>query len=173
MKVLLLLLVLVLAGVGVYRFHLQDHPLSFMQGPEAAAKKDAAAVAKKDFKDLSTLLQGDMNHIPRDLHDTRQMPNHAFDVKARVAPFLSLHDEYRTLTQVCDLIISADQDFSERQNKCGLAKPGLGATAAEKARAASPSNAAYQQQEPLWDGRRRQADNDVRAKLATLENRRL
>ena len=174
MKVLLLVLVLVLAGVGVYRFYLKDHPLSFMQGPEAAtAKKDAAAVAKKDFKDLSALLQGDMDHIPRDLHDARQMPTHAYDVKARVAPYLNLHDEYRTVTQVCDLIISADQDFGERQNKCGLAKLGVGATAAEKARAANPSGALYQQQEPLWDGRRRQADNDVRAKLATLENRRL
>ena len=177
MKAFLLLLVLVLAAAGAYQFCLKDYPISFLQGPETTGTTkngSAPPTAKKDFKDLSALLQGDMDHIPRDLRDTRQMPAHALDVKARVASHLQEHEEYRTLTQVCELIIGADQDFSERQGKCGLGQLGPGATAQEKARAsAGPSTAVYQQQEPLWDSRRRQADTDVRAKLTTLENRRL
>ena len=174
MKVLLVLIVLALAAGAAYQFYFKDHPLSLLQGPEAAAKKDAAAVAKKDFKDLSNLLLGDMDHLPHDLREARQMPNHAYDVKGRVAPYLDLHEEYRTVTQVCDAIIVADQDFSDRQGKCGLAKPGPGATAQERARAAAGVNTeAYKQQEPLWNSHRRQAESEVRAKLATLENRRL
>lgn len=174
MKVLLLLFLLVLAGIGFYRFYLPDHPISWLRGPETLDKGSPAPTAKKDFKDLSAVLQGDMDRIPRDLREARQMPTHAFDVKSRVAPHLQEHTEYRTLTQVCDLIINADQDFSERQGKCGLGQVGAGSTAPERARAsAGPSAAAYQQQEPLWDGRRRQTDNDVRLKLASLENRRL
>ena len=114
-----------------------------------------------------------MDHIPRDLREARQMPNHAYDVKSRIAPYLNLHEEYRTVTQVCDAIISADQDFNERQAKCGLGKPGMGATYQDKLRAANPSNGIYQQQQPLWDGRRRQVDSEVHTRLATLENRRL
>ena len=174
MRVLLVLIVLALAAGAAYQFYFKTHPLSFLQGPEAAAKKDAAAVAKKDFRDLSNLLQGDMDHIPHDLREARQMPNHAYDVKGRIAPYLDLHEEYRTVTQVCDAIIGADQDFGERQGKCGLAKPGLGSPAQERARAAAGVNTeAYKQQEPLWDSRRRQIDSEVRAKLTTLENRRL
>ncbi len=115
-----------------------------------------------------------MERIPHDLREARQMPNHAYDVKSRVTPYLDLHEEYKTVTQVCDAIIAADQDFNDRQGKCGLAKLGPASTAQERTRAAiGPSTEIYKQQEPLWDNHRRQVDSEVRTKLATLENRRL
>ncbi len=178
MKVFLLLLVLVLAGAGFYKFYLKDHPPAWLRASEESSSSKAdtssAPVGKKDFKEVSILLQGDMDHIPVNLRDARQMPSHAFDIKSRVAPYIQMHEEYKTLTFVCDTIIGADQNFGERQGKCGLGQAGPGASAHDRAQAAAGMNTAvYQQQEPLWEARRRQADSDVRSKLATLENHRL
>ena len=180
MKAFLFLIVLVLAAAGYYQFYLKDHPPSWLPGSselsssQSADSSVATPVGKKDFKEVSALLQGDMDRLPINLREARQMPSHAFDIKSRLAPHLQLHEEYRTLTAVCDTIIGADQDFDQRQAKCGLGQLGAGATAQDRARAAAgPNTGMYQQQEPLWEARRRQADTDVRLKLGGLENHRL
>ncbi len=172
MKAFLVMLVLMAAGAGAYYFYFQDHPIPLVQGPELAP--GAAPTAKKDFKELNARLQSAMDHVPANLHDTRQFPNYALDTKSRLTPYLQLHEEYMTINQVCDLIINADQTFLDHQQKCGLAPVGPGASAQERARAASAGgSAAYQQQQTLWDSQRRQSDSKVRQLLATLDNKRL
>ncbi len=180
MKALLLVLVLAAAGFGAYHFYFRDHPISWMQGPEAGpvpGGPGSTSTAKRDFKDLDARLQNDMDRIPTDLHGARQMPTHALATKSQVAPYLKLHEEYATLIQACDLIIEADQAFAEHQQKCGLAPAPLGANVQERARVASAANSAgpavYQQQQTIWDSQRRQSDTKVRQLLTTLDNKRL
>ncbi len=179
MKVLLVLLVLALAGGGAYHFYLKDHPVSWLQGPELVAGTPAGGAAgrsdgRKDFKELSAQLQGAMNRIPANLRDARQIPNVAIDIRSRLAPYLKLHAEYVTITQVCDLIIDADQAFAERQEKCGLAPAVTSASPQERTRVVNnPNPGAYQPSQVIWDNQRLQADTKVRQLLATLENRRL
>ena len=123
MKILLLVLVLALAGGGAYYFYFKDHPLAWTRGPELAAKPAAGGstpAGKKDFKDLCARLQGAMDRVPVSLRDARQLPTDALDIRSKLAPHLQMHDEYVTLTQVCDLIIDADQVFTDHQEKCGL-----------------------------------------------------
>ena len=80
MKAFLLLLVLVLAGAGYYQYYLKDHPPTWLPGPEASSSATTSSksesVGKKDFKELCTLLQGDMDRIPMNLRDARRMPSH-------------------------------------------------------------------------------------------------
>ena len=184
MKALLIVLVLALAGGGAYYFYFKDHPIALTQGPDRGTPVAAASAtagppttstpAKKDFKDLSVTLQGDMDHIPANLRDSRQIPTHAFDIKARLVPYLTLHEEYKTLNQVCDLIIDVDQQFRAKQGMCGLISVDSTISPQERIRAANGLNiAVYQQQEPLWDSQRRQTDGRVRQLLASLENHRL
>jgi hypothetical protein len=180
MKALLLVLVLVLAGGGAYYFYFKDHPLSWTQGPELTANSTPGgpgtqtATGKKDFKELCSRLQGAMDHIPVNLHDARQLPNYALDTRSKLAPHLQLHTEYVTLTQVCDLIIDADQAFVDHQEKCGFTPAGTALNPGERPRPASaPGAAVYDAQQALWNNQRLQADSKVRQLLATLENRRL
>ena len=128
MKAFLIVLVLALAGGGAYYFYFKDHPVSWMQGPELAAGTPVGGLGaksdgRKDFKELSAQLQGAMNHIPANLHDARQIPTVAIDTRSRLAPYLKLHVEYVTVTQVCDLIIDADQAFAERQKNAVSPRP--------------------------------------------------
>ena len=178
MKAFLIVLVFAAAGAGAYYFYFRDHPISLVQGPEAvsspAAGSGAAPAAKKDFKEFNARLQSAMDHIPTNLRDARQLPAYALDTKARLAPYLQLHTEYTTIDQACDLIINADQTFVDHQQRCGLAPADPGASAQERARSAStPNPPAYHQQQPLWDGQRRQSHSKGRQLLATLENKRL
>ncbi len=179
MKAFLVLLVLALAGGGAYYFYFKDHPVSWMQGPELVAgspagRPGAKSDGRKDFKELSAQLQGAMNRIPANLHDARQIPTVAIDIRSRLAPYVGMHAEYTTVTQVCDVIIDADQVFAERQEKCGLAPAANGASPQERARTVNNQNpGAYQPGQVIWDNQRLQADSKVRQLLATLENRRL
>ena len=113
-----------------------------------------------------------MDRIPMNLRDARQMPSHAFDIKSRVAPYIQAHEEYRTLTLVCDTIIARTRISGSARASAGFGPPGPGARPGSR-RAAAVRTAVYQQQESLWEIHRRQADADVRTKLATLENHRL
>lgn len=179
MKVFLVVLVLALAGVVAYRFYFRDHPISLTQGPEIAGSVPgnpggSASGGRKDFKELCSRLQGAMDHVPVTLREVRQIPVYALDVRSKLAPHLQLHSEYVTATQVCDLIIDADQAFADHQERCGLVPPGTVTGPGERPRpVATPTAAAYEAQQSLWNNQRLQADSKVRQLLATLENRRL
>ncbi len=179
MKFLLLALAVTLAVAGSYFFYFRDHPFVWSQGPEVSASPSgrqsaSAPDAPHGFKDLCAQLQDDMNRIPASLREPRRMPTHALETRSRLAPYLQLHAEYQTAAQACDLIIDADQAFADHQAKCGVAPAGAGATAPDRAWAAStPVANVYLQHQSLWDNQRQQADGKVRQLLAGLENRRL
>ncbi len=180
MKALLLVLaVVVLAGGGAYYFYFKDHPISWMQGPELTTEKmpgspGSTTGGRKDFKEVSARLQSAMDRVPVNLREARQIPTYALDTRSKLAPYLQLHPEYVTITQVCDLIIDVDQAFAEHQEKCGLAPASAAAVVPGQVRVTGgPNPAVYQQRQTLWDNQRLQADSKVRQLLATLENRRL
>ena len=150
MKALLLVLLLAVAGFVAYRFYLQDylhdHPVSLswlhsLSSAKSAVAPGTAPTAKKDCKDLDARLQSERDHIPINLRDARQLPTTALDTRSRISPYLGLHEEYMTLSQACDIIIEADQNFLEHQQKCGFAPAAQGASVQERARAASAASA--------------------------------
>ena len=179
MNAFLFVLLLAAGGAGAYhlyiRDYLHDHPISRMQGYASAKSTGAAGsapAAEKDFKELDARLQTEMNHIPVSLRDARQMPATTLDTRSRTSPYLALYEEYITLSQACDVIIEADQNFAEHQQKCGFAPAPAGASAQERARAASAAGpAVYQQQQTIWNSQRKLSDGKLRQLLATLDTR--
>ena len=175
-----LLFLLVLLGVGYY-FYQDRFSGSSVGGLGEIAPVVEAKHSSHSFDTVTSLLQQDMQNIPSSLDGNGPKPTHAYDVKRQLRPHLSEHQEYQTLTRVCDLIIGADAERSALQQtshaeeaRTAYHSP-LESTSPQKHAAlpdpAIQQNAIRQRVEGTWNARRTQTAGEVEQLLGTLKGR--
>ena len=176
MKNLLILIVLLGVGYYIYRVKFADNV-----GLNTIAPTVETRSSSHSFDTVSAQLEQDMQGVPNSIDGAAPTPAHAYDVKRKVRPYLNLHQEYQTLTQVCDLIIGADAERSALQQSTHaeqtrttfhsvLDQPSL----QKKAALPDPSiqqGAIHQSVEATWNNRRAQTAAEVERLLGTLKGK--
>ena len=176
MKNLLILIILLGIGYYIYRVKFADNVNLATIAPKVETQSSS-----RSFDTVSAQLAQDMNNIPASLDGAAATPSHAYDVKRKVRPYLNLHEEYQTLTRVCDLIIGADAERNSLQQSSHAEQSRttyhsvLESTSPQK-KAALPDptiqqGAIRQRTEATWNEHRTRTAQEVERLLGTLKGK--
>ena len=196
MKVFLVIIILAAAG-GYYWYNVRGTSAPAVAATPAPAAQPSATPSGAGFDSLTTLLQGDMDGIPKPLDGKGRPPTNAVAIKRKVSGYVNVHPEYLVLTQACDLILQADAQRAASQQNCHAAETrasfgtslssdsamdhavptgrrGAAADKVDPAVAAAAATAAIHKRfEDEWAAYRGQTDDKVHSLLASLAGKRL
>ena len=204
MKTLFILAVL----LGLAYFFLYDNGYDHLKAlvvtapsptPSATAPSTPGVTppSGRSFDGVTALLRQDMDAIPAALDGPGHPPVNAQVIKRKLFPSLTMHPEYQTLTQACDLIIDADVQRSTFQVSCHAeqtrisfggtlnstgamdhAVPASGRALAvqkeaQEAKLKVDQQAIHQRVESAWSNYRARTTDQVQQLLASLEGKHL
>ena len=177
MRTLVVLAVITLA-ISAAIIHFSDYDFGLTPGkvgsPSDQTQASPGTDPQESFAGVANSLQHDMSVVPVSLDAPGVPPRAAFNVKSRLAASASTRKEYRTLLQVCDLIIYADQEHSVRQLQTRQAQQSasgdlMANAKAQKLQTASERTTIHTRAQADWEAYRRQTDKEVSRLLGSLQ----
>lgn len=177
-----LLILVLLLGLAYYLFYRDSFNFKgFSLGSAAPVVETAPGAATHDFNAVSAMLTQDMNNIPTSLDAEAPRPSHAIDVRNRLRPHVNLHPEYQVLTQVCDLIIQADNERTSLQQSAHSEQSRASFHSAleqvdpkkhgQQSDVSTQQAAIRQRMESTWGGYRAKTADEVERLLGTLKGK--